>query len=182
MRRLAIIVAVGLFVSCADLQPDLPRERYRAQGTLVDVGPKKYLLPAEYAGPKAILVDSVDYPDKKGGALTMFYARSINGELVENVATATRENGFMLTLVRRDVPVQKLRVDLVGTHVQFDPVYEIRDRMKGAFLSINGNIEFEPVAGKTYVVRGELKKEASAVWIETEDTHEIVTVKVAKPQ
>ena len=48
-------------------------------------------------------------------------------------------------------------------------------------MRIKGTIEFVPVAGATYVVRGALTPERSSVWIENGATHEVVGSKVSAP-
>lgn len=50
----------------------------------------------------------------------------------------------------------------------------------GTFFSVEGVVDFRPVAGRNYLVKGELKKDGSPIWIEDEASGEIVTVKVER--
>ena len=47
-------------------------------------------------------------------------------------------------------------------------------------FSVEGEVEFSPADGSTYVVRGELKKEGSSVWIEESETKQRVAEVVAE--
>jgi hypothetical protein len=48
-------------------------------------------------------------------------------------------------------------------------------QMIGTYVKVAGVIDFVPRAGARYVVRGKLKNEGSAVWIEDLDTGQAVT-------
>lgn len=45
---------------------------------------------------------------------------------------------------------------------------------------VSGTVELTPKPGGTYIVRGQLGKQSSAVWIEDASTGKVVTAKVVK--
>ena len=45
-------------------------------------------------------------------------------------------------------------------------------------FQVKGDIDFTPSPAKRYVVRGKLSEEYSSVWLEDEDTHEVVGKKI----
>ncbi|MEO5687028.1 MAG: hypothetical protein ABIR54_06660 [Burkholderiaceae bacterium] len=48
-------------------------------------------------------------------------------------------------------------------------------------MHVKGSVDFTPVAGATYVVRGTLKPAVSTVWVEDSATHQVVGKKVSAP-
>ena len=139
-------------------------------------------VPEGYTGPTARITDSGH--QESSGTGRLFYVESIDGNRIRNVRIATAENshgqGFRLSIggARRDVPIQKLRLKLVGTHVTAAPIHEMASRAIGEFFSVEGEIDFTPAAGKSYEVVGELTKQSASVWIEDVETKQPVTAKV----
>jgi hypothetical protein len=139
-------------------------------------------VPDGYTGPTARIVDS-SYQET-GGKGRLYYVESVDGNKIENARNATGQasygRGFSLSIRSsiRDVPIRKMRLRLVGTHVTAAPIHEIASRAIGEFFSVEGDVDFTPEAGKVYEVRGELKKTGSSVWIVDQATSEPVTEKI----
>ncbi|MEQ1594378.1 MAG: hypothetical protein ABL985_04710 [Casimicrobium sp.] len=135
-----------------------------------------------YAGPTARIIDS-SYQES-GGKGRLFYVATVDGNAIANAAGGTAQSsygrGFSLSLrtASRDVPIRKLRLKLVGTHVTAAPIHELASRAIGEFFRVEGEIDFLPVAGKVYELRGELTKAVASVWIADLYTGEPVTEKI----
>lgn len=111
---------------------------------------------------------------------------AIDGNAIKTSLDATRDKshnkGFSLTVVvvGRRVQAKPMKVKLVATHTTAAPIHEFASRVAGTFFSVEGEMEFTPFADGIYVVRGDLKKEGSSVWIEDTQTHERVAEVVAQ--
>jgi hypothetical protein len=127
-------------------------------------------VPEGYSGPVAVIRDSAQTESVAKGQL--FYVQSIDGNAIHNARNATRQSsantGFIVNArdSERRVPIRAMKLRLIATHVTGAPIHELASRAAGTFFSVEGDVEFTPKAGATYVVRGELKKGASSVWIE----------------
>lgn len=75
----------------------------------------------------------------------------------------------------RRVPVAPLKLKLVASHVTAAPIHEIASRAAGTFFFVEGELSFTPAEGGNYVVKGELKKDGSSVWLADAKTLEPVT-------
>ena len=133
-------------------------------------------VPDDYTGPTAVIADSsANRVDPKGflnpkpPRVDMFYAYKIDGKEVDTIASKTyRRNeyrGFAMDIVptERDVPAKPLTVEIVGATYHAAPV----GVLFGKSYSVSGTVTFKPAAGQSYVVRGTLGEDYSAVWIET---------------
>lgn len=140
-------------------------------------------VPEGYTGPVAIIRDTSEPED--GTKAQQFYIAEIDGNRVENSRSATRQSsygtGFALFArgYERTVPARSMKLKLIGTHVVAAPIHEFASRAIGTFYEVEGVVEFTPKEGVRYAVRGELKKNASSVWIEEEESKVIVTPKVS---
>jgi hypothetical protein len=156
--RLASLLVAAALAGCASLEPPVP------------VG---------YNGPTAVISDTVVQEDKSKGQL--FYVEAVDGKPIDSALIATRQassgHGFQLSLwsKMRQVPVKPLRLRLVASHVTAAPIHEIASRAAGTFLSVQGEVSFTPVDGGDYVVKGELTKEGSSVWLADAKTLQPVT-------
>ncbi|AOF81962.1 putative lipoprotein [Methyloversatilis sp. RAC08] len=119
----------------------------------------------------ATVIDSGEIEDASKGRL--FYLASVDGNRVSNTAAgesrrASSGQGFRLSpqFPSRLVPVKPLKVVVVGTHATGAPIHEIASRMSGNFRSVEAELDFTPEADKVYIVKGNLEKDSSAVWIE----------------
>lgn len=161
MKSIAVALSSLLLVACSVLQEPLPKG---------------------YTGPTAELVDSGFREDHAKAQI--FAATEIDGRPIKNAIIDTRRasegQGFTVspTPTQRAIPTQPIKVMIEGTHQTGAPIHEIASRAAGTFFSVEGVVDFKPEAGKRYVVKGELKKEGSAVWIEELDTGKVVTEKV----
>lgn len=97
-------------------------------------------------------------------------------------ASASHGQGFALTMavIDREVPAKPMRVTIKASHTTAAPIHAIASQMAGTFFSVEGVVDFDPKPNTKYVVRGELKKEGSAVWIEDVMSGQVVTQKITK--
>lgn len=142
-------------------------------------------VPEGHAGPVAYLTDTSQVED--GSKARIFAAVEIDGRAIDNSFKATsfanQGKGFSLTPVDwlRRVPIRPMVVTLRGSHATGAPIHAIASQMAGTFYSVEGKVPFEPRDGVQYVVKGELSKQASSVWIEEKETGVVVTPKVTSP-
>jgi len=159
--KFASLLLAGLLAGCASLHEPVP------QG---------------YTGPTAWLADSGFSED--GTKAQFFAVVEIDGKQVDNTLFASRRashnQGFALTTqyIQRTIPATTMKVKLVGTHQTAAPIHELMSRAAGTFFSVEGEVEFTPAPGGSYVVTGELKKEGSSVWIEDASSKQAMTIKV----
>lgn len=136
-------------------------------------------VPEGYAGPTAIVYDTVAAAGYGKGRF--FVLAEVDGHSIWTSLDATRQanfgGGFNLApiAVERKVPARPMKVKLIGTHATGAPIHEFFSRAAGQFKSIEGVVEFSPVAGERYVVNGLLDDEGPVVWIEHWTTYEKVT-------
>jgi hypothetical protein len=142
-------------------------------------------VPPGHSGPTAYLRDSNVYED--GSKTQLFVVVAIDGEAIKNsvgaTAGASSGQGFRVTptVVGRSIPVRPMKVTIRGTHATGAPIQAFFGMATGSYLSIEGVVEFQPEADGLYVVKGELRKEGSSVWIEDLKTNTVVTPKISKP-
>jgi uncharacterized lipoprotein YmbA len=136
-------------------------------------------IPEHYAGPKSTIKDSV-VPWSSSKA-DFFYLASINGQKIDNSATATRiaNSGRGLSnmkevLLDRPVPATSAIFHIIGRTEYAAPIQALTNPV----YEVSGDISFSPEQDKVYVVKGDLGQDYSGVWIEEEDTHRIVGSKI----
>ncbi len=114
----------------------------------------------------------------------LFFVAKMNGERISNAMTdsgaASVGTGFALNtvLTTRELPAKPLKLTLMGTHHTGAPIHALMSQLAGTYFSVEGDVNFTPEPGKKYVVKGELKKIGSSVWIEDAETGRRVTRKV----
>ncbi len=139
-------------------------------------------VPENYAGPVVTIADSAFALTSAKGML--FYVESIDGNPVRNARNATAQSsygqGFRLTtgIAHRQVRVVPMKLKIVGTHVTAAPIHELASRAAGEFFTVSGEVDFTPVAGRRYVVDGELTKQLASVWVRDAETGQPVTEKI----
>jgi hypothetical protein len=139
-------------------------------------------VPSGYSGPTAQMLDTGF--QETGGKGQLFYVEAVDGNTIENArittARASHGRGFNLSIsmTGRHVKAQPTRFRVVGTHVTAAPIHEIASRTAGTFFRVEGDIDFTPIAGKTYAVAGTLTKKEASVWIEDWETKQPVTKKI----
>lgn len=156
----ALLAVSAMFAGCASYQP----------------------IPADYKGPTATVTDSGRLED--GTKAQMFVLAEIDGNRIDNAigdsARASQGKGFALTTVftSRALPARPMKVKLVASHATAAPIQAMASQMAGTWYSTEGIVDFKPEPDGQYVVRGELKKQGSTVWIEDTKTRQAVTPKV----
>ena len=162
MRLLAVFAAAAILTGCATYQP----------------------VPADYKGPVAVIADSGQPED--GTKAQMFVIAEVDGNRIPTSigasAQASQGRGFSLsaTFIDRKVPAKPMKVKLLATHTTAAPIHAMASQLAGTFYSVEGVVDFSPLPGGRYVVKGELKKVGSSVWIEDAVTNKVVTEKVVK--
>lgn len=160
MKKTAAILLLLLLASCATYKP----------------------VPEGYSGPTAYITDSGRAED--GRKAQIFALTDIDGNRIMNSfwasTNASQGQGFALTVVisNRQVPAKPMKVTLKGSHATAAPIHAMASQMAGTFFSVEGTVDFSPQPDGKYAVRGELKKDASAVWIEDVATGQPVTEKI----
>lgn len=164
MMRLALALSLSLAVAgCASYQP----------------------VPEGYAGPVATVADSGF--SESGSKGQLFVLRTVDGHDIRTSfgasAEASHGRGFALTLrvIDRQVPARPMQVKLLGSHTTAAPIQALLSQAVGSFLSVEGVVDFQPEGGRRYVVKGQLAKEQSSIWIEDADTGQAVTRRITQP-
>jgi hypothetical protein len=127
-------------------------------------------VPEGYSGPVATIMDTGQTED--GTKARIFYVASIDNNEIANARNATRRSSYgtgmslHMRTTERQVPIRPMRLKLVGTHVVAAPIHEFASRAIGTFFEVEGEINFTPEAGATYLIKGDLQKKGSSVWIE----------------
>jgi len=136
-------------------------------------------VPDGYTGPQAVLDDSAKtYGRSKAD---FFVAEQIDGVNVDNSLNETRRRnqgrGMSMTpyFISRSLVAEKpLKVAIKGITHYAAPI----QALTGTVYQIEGVVEFTPKVDTRYVVRGELGKSYSAVWIEEAESRQLVGQKV----
>jgi hypothetical protein len=160
-KTLALLALLGVFaVGCSTYKP----------------------VPDGYTGPVAMVKDTgIEEGSTK---VQIFSMTEIDGNSLWDSFQATGEASYgtgalvFPSYVEHAVPCRTMQVKLVGSHVTGAPIHALFSQAAGTFFSVEGVTEFTPEPDVTYVVRGELKKGGSSVWIENEMTGEVVTARV----
>lgn len=141
-------------------------------------------VPPGYTGPIATVSDSGF--SENGTKAQLFVLLEVDGNAIPNSfkasAGASYGRGFSLTtqIVDRQVPAKPMRVKLRASHTTGAPIHALFSQAIGSFYSVEGVVDFSPQPQGKYIVKGELKKEGSSVWIEDLATHQPVTQKVTR--
>lgn len=141
-------------------------------------------VPPGYTGPVATVSDS-EFAEGRAKA-QLFALIEVDGNGIANSFSASRSasygQGFSLTtqFVSRQVPAKPMKVRLRASHITGAPIHALFSQATGNFFSVEGVVDFSPLPGGKYIVKGELKKDGSSVWIEDESTRQAVTEKVFK--
>lgn len=161
-KRVFVLVCALLGASCATYQP----------------------VPKDYMGPTALVHDTGFSED--GTKAQLFAMVEVDGNRIMNAfwasANASQGRGASLTTVysERRVPARAMKVMLRGSHATGAPIHAIASQLAGTFFSVEGVVDFLPKADGHYVVKGDLKKDRSSVWIEDAETGQPVTTVVSQ--
>lgn len=148
-RRIALLILPALLLTaCATYEP----------------------VQKDYSGPTASIRDSGAY--ESGSKAQLFAVVEVDGNRVMNAfwasANASHGRGFSLTTVypERKVKAAPQKLTLRASHTTAAPIHAMASQLAGTFFSVEGTIDFTPQPGAVYVVKGELSKEKSSVWLE----------------
>ena len=158
MKKIAIII--GLFVLLSGCVTHKP-------------------IPDDYDGPLARVSDTAFRLDSSQGyffELTNVDGRDITTSL-ESSSQASYGKGFSLSIVTesRQVPAKQSQLQLKATNYYAAPIL----MLKGGNYSVEGDVNVNLEANKTYYIKGELSKTYSAVWVEDAQGN-IVSEKIEK--
>lgn len=135
-------------------------------------------IPDGYTGPRAMIKDSVKAHSRSKA--DFFYVEAVDGQNIENSRIKTRQvnqgRGMFMAPVAlgREIPARPTTLKLVGRTEYSAPILALTN----AVYQVKGDIQFEPVANKSYVVKGELGENYSAVWLEDVETSAVVGTKI----
>jgi hypothetical protein len=141
-------------------------------------------VPKEYTGATATLRDSGYSEDDTKAQL--FAAMEVDGNPIRNAfgATANASQGrgasISTVLPSRKVKAAPMKVAIKGSHATGAPIAAIGSQLAGTFFAVDGVVDFSPSPDGIYIVRGELKKGKSSVWIEDSETGKAVTAVISK--
>jgi len=135
-------------------------------------------VPEGYTGPLAKIQDT--FTSRSDRAADFFILDHVNGKQVDNALRATTTQnagrGFAMDVVgyTRDVPAMAATFSIKGRTHYAAPILELTNKV----YQVKGDIAFTPEANRTYVVRGLLGPDYSAVWIEDAETKTVIGNKV----
>jgi hypothetical protein len=162
MKKLAVTILATALTGCATYNPVAP----------------------DYKGPTAVIRDTGFNEDSTKAQI--FAVTAVDGNRIGNAfagtAMASQGHGALITAVypERKVPVQQMKLTLRGSHATGAPIQALASQMAGTFFSVEDTVDFLPEADHVYLVKGDLKKEKSSVWIEDAATGKPVTPIVSK--
>jgi len=140
-----------------------------------------YQIPVGYTGPLATLKNS-------GSAVSPVRAEIFNVNKIDGLYSnakspmATPYGGGPFVKLREsysEIPAKKVIVNIVGHDVYAADGMALLGKISGAERKpVSGDVELNPKPKGVYVVRGELGKRSSSVWIEDAATGKPVTRKV----
>jgi hypothetical protein len=119
-----------------------------------------------YVGATAKLADSAT--SDGGRCASFFFLESYAGHDVQNslIATQRRNSGRGLAMAiegySRQVPAQEATFHIVGRTHCAAPIIEVGNTV----YMIEGDVKFAPQGDGQYTIKGELREDYSAVWVE----------------
>ena len=132
-------------------------------------------IPAGYAGPRATVSDTSN--PVSSVKIQFFELAKVDGRTVETSSQTTfRQNygkGFAMdpALESREIPAKECLLTLEGvTHVAADIL-----AFGGGMYHVEGDVTVRLEPGHKYLVKGELSREYSAVWLEDDSGHPVST-------
>ncbi|MGE0283931.1 MAG: hypothetical protein AB7F09_00400 [Parvibaculaceae bacterium] len=142
-------------------------------GALFLAGCAAKLVPDDYGGPTAVVRDSnanaVNGGLFKSDHAEIFAMTAVDGKGIPNGFSSTSSAseglgmGMRLKNEERRVPIKPMKVTLFGIVFYPAPISTLFNKTYETRKTVN----FHPVAGQTYIVRGKLGDSGSDVWIET---------------
>ena len=135
-------------------------------------------IPPGYRGPVAYIADSQAVRSSTG--VDFFYISRVNGNRVNNSLAATQSanagRGFAMTpaMIGRPVPAETATFTIVGRTHYAAPIIELVNKV----YQVSGETKFTPLPNRAYVVKGILRDDYAAVWIEDGQTGELAGNKI----
>jgi len=137
-----------------------------------------YQIPAGYTGPKARILNS-------GGHSELFNVYKIDG--LHNNTTCPSGRTFNnysrepLSECYNEIAARKTTITICGREDYVSDGAALFDIVSGGQRkSVSGDVELNAKPGGVYVVRGQLGRASSSVWIEEANTGKIVTRKITE--
>jgi hypothetical protein len=135
-------------------------------------------VPEGYTGPVAHITDTMT--PRNAMSTDFFTLTKINGfNIVDSISATDGSNrtpGALKTpvIIARDVPTNEGSFTIVGHTHYVAPVLALTNTV----YDVGGEIKFAPLANHSYVVKGVLGDNYSAVWIEDAKTGEVAGHKI----
>lgn len=123
-------------------------------------------IPEGYSGPTAVIKDT--FSNKTNTRAHYFELSQIDGNYVRTSFGETRSKYYGMGLYFEPVMMEhevlpKMQSFSISGYVFFPTDIQI---LMGDTLDVRGTVNFEPKAGETYFVKGEIGDDVSRVWIE----------------
>lgn len=141
----------------------------------------EYELPATYSGPTATLQNNVN---KSAGALhsELLSVVEINGvpDKRSPVVTTGPYGTYKLTdaTISREIPAGKSLVKIRISRLHAAPIVALADSVTRSKQELSGDVYFNALPNKTYIVKGSLAKGNEAVWLQDTATGKMVGRKI----
>lgn len=135
-------------------------------------------VPEGYTGPLARIADT-GFSSGPTSAV-IFALTAVNGQSIDDSMAATgrantgRGMAVAPAIIDRAVPAESATFTIVGRRIYGAPIMGL---MRPSY-EVTGDVKFTPVADRTYKVRGQIRRDYSAVWIEDQETGAIMGSKV----
>jgi hypothetical protein len=135
-------------------------------------------VPEGYTGPTATIKDT--FKTFGGSKAEFFYLAEVDGHGVQNSRTASLDNSRGMGMILRTFPIHRAvpttpqSFTIVARTEYAAPILAMTHEV----YQVKGVIQLTPEAGKTYVVKGVLNGDASAVWLEEEASQQVIGEKI----
>jgi len=135
-------------------------------------------VPDGYTGSIVRITDSVT--PRSSTSADFFYLSKVNGRRIEDSLSITKQvnsgQGFAMIprVIGRVVPAEPSTFTIVGRTHYAAPILDLMNTV----YEVSGETKFTPIPHQSYVVKGVLGENYSAVWIEDSQTGEVVGQKI----
>lgn len=123
-------------------------------------------IPEGYTGPLATIKDTVH--SHTATKADFFFVSDVNGKPIDDSLNATRGRSYGrgnymdIAVLDRQVPARTLTLTLVGRTHNAMPITNLMSTV----YQVKGDVEVTPEPDHTYIVKGVLGENYSAVWLE----------------
>lgn len=135
-------------------------------------------LPLNYDFSSIIIKDSAEILDTD--KVNFYYVKKIDNEVSENnldnSVKLNRGRGMRISPYEfdRELPLKNVKLTIAGKLQYGAPIQELLNKA----YEIEGTINFIPEKNRKYVVKGELNQNYQAVWLEDEESHQVMDKKI----